>query len=188
MDDLRLFISVNIDNNQIKSKIAEFQEQVDVQGVKLVDPELFHFSLHFLGDISKELVPELNKVLSSIRQVPFSVGLQGIGVFPSLYNIKVIWAGVSAGSDELRNLKQQLDEPLEQLGFTIDSRPFTPHLTIGRVKFLNPENKSKLQKIISDYKATQFGSQEVLALNLMQSTLKPEGPNYQSLFRQDLKD
>lgn len=188
MDDLRLFISVNIDNQQIKSAISVFQHQLDFPGIRLVEPDLFHFSLHFLGDTSNDLLPKLTNVLSSVKQAPFTVSLNGVGVFPSLRNIKVIWAGVSAGSDELQSLKQQLEKPLEQLGFTVDPRPFTPHLTIGRVKFIKAENKPTIQKRIAENKSMNFGSQNVLAVHLMQSILRPEGPIYHSLVTQDLEE
>lgn len=188
MDDLRLFISVNITDSHIKSTIADVQKQCAFKGVKLVDPELFHFSLHFLGDTSESLIPELKKIIDSIKIAPFSVSLDGIGVFPALQNIKVIWAGVSTGSNELQLIKKQLDDPLEQLGFKIEKRPFTPHLTIARVKFIDPAHKSTLQKIILENKSKKIGNQQVLSIHLMQSILKPEGPSYQSLFQHDLSE
>ena len=186
MDTLRLFVSVNIDSPGIKASIREFQQQLDFKGIKVVDPDLFHFSLHFLGDTSKELIPQLASVLSSVKQVPFEVKLEQVGVFPSLHNIKVIWVGVSTGATELSSLKQQLDRPLQHLGFTIDERSFTPHLTVGRVKFINPDQKKKIQNIITSFEARNFGSQHIDSLHLMQSTLRPEGPSYQSLVTQEL--
>lgn len=186
LENLRLFISVNINDKQIKSALADVQSHLDFKGVKLVDPDLFHFSLHFLGDTSENLIPQLSQVISSVKSAPFTISLQGVGVFPSLQKIKVIWAGVSEGATELQSIKNQLDEPLEKLGFTVEKRPFTPHLTIGRVKFVDSAQKPALQKILLENQAKKLGSQQALSIHLMQSTLKPEGPSYQSLFRHDL--
>lgn len=186
MDDLRLFISVNIDTPQILAQIEKFQHLVQFKGVKLVDSSLFHFSLHFLGDTSQELIPKLEKVISSIKQESFTVTLKQAGVFPSAHNIKVIWVGVSEGLHELQSLHDQLIQPLQTLNFLIESREFIPHLTIGRVKFLDARSKKSIQDAITDYHSFIFGSQEVTAVHLMHSTLTPNGPIYQSIFSKDL--
>ena len=186
MDELRLFISVNIDSPKITSEIAKFQKKVSFRGVKVVKPDLFHFSLHFLGDTLKEVVPDIENIFSSIEQAPFTITMEGSGVFPSVHNIKVLWIGVSSGATELTSLQRQFTQPLEKLHFKIDSRPYSPHLTIGRVKFLNPESKKAIQEAVRDYQSVVFGSQEITKIHLMQSTLTPEGPIYQSLYSKDL--
>ncbi len=183
---MRLFISVNITSPDLKAAITHYQSRLDVRGVKLVEPELFHFSLHFLGDTASDVIPQLKEVLDEIKQEPFSLTLDHAGVFPNLRNIKVLWIGTSTGSEGLISLQQQLIQPLTDLQFTIDSRPYTPHLTIGRVKFLNADAKPKIQHAIKDHQSFLFGSQEVTQVHLMQSTLTPEGPIYQSLYTKDL--
>ena len=186
MDTMRLFIAVNIDSPDLRSSISHYQSRLDFRGVKLVDPELFHFSLHFLGETSSELIPQLNRVIDGITQTPFTLTLDHAGVFPNLRNIRVLWIGTSSGSEELIALQQQLIQPLQELQFSIDSRPYTPHLTIGRVKFLNAEAKPSIQHAVKDHESFLFGSQEVTQVHLMQSTLTPEGPIYQSLYTKDL--
>ena len=186
MNNLRLFIAVAIDEPSLTTNLAKFQKLINLQGITLVTPELFHFSLHFLGDTAKEVLPDLQKIINTINQDKFTITLTGCGVFPSLNNIKVVWAGVQSGTNELISLQQQLSKPLEQLGFKLDTRPYSPHLTLGRVKFLKPENKKLLQRIISENKGVQFGSQTISTVHLMQSTLTPTGPIYQSLFHKDL--
>lgn len=186
MDTLRLFISVNIDSPELLEFIAKFQEGLAVRGVRLVEPQLFHFSLHFLGDTASDLIPSLQQALEGIEQVPFSVTMDHAGVFSSLRDIRVIWVGVSQGADELASLQKQLIAPLKELGFKIDTRAYTPHLTVGRVKFLDPENKRKVQQAVREYQTASFGTQEVSHIHLMQSTLTPQGPIYQSIYSKDL--
>ena len=186
MDKLRLFVSVPVDNSDVTANIASLQEQFNVQGVKLVNPQLFHFSLHFLGDTAQELIPELQEIISKMQHSPFTLSLEQCGVFPNIHNIKVIWIGVSSGTQELISLQQQLIEPLKELNLKLDDRKYTPHLTIGRVKFLKPGSKHAVQEVIRDNQSTKFGSQKVTHLHLMQSTLTPEGPIYKSLFSKEL--
>ena len=188
MADLRLFISVPLNAPTLTAAISSFQQQLDFPGIKLVKPDLFHFSLHFLGDTDAQLVPKLEEAFVGIKEAPFTVTLDQAGVFPSLQNIKVLWVGVSNGSDSLQSLHQQFKNPLEELGFHIDTRPYTPHVTIGRVKFLNPNHKSSVQQAIRTHKNTTFGTQEVSSIHLMQSTLTPQGPIYQPIISQDLSD
>lgn len=185
MDSLRLFIAVNIDSPEIISQLSKFQSLLKFKGIKLVNPSLFHFSLHFLGDTSTELIPQLQEAISSVDQPPFTVQLENSGVFPSYNNIRVIWAGVSNGSAELNTLHDLLIPPLQDLNFQIDSR-FSAHLTLARVKFLDAQSKQKVQHSLTEYKSYVFGAQEITKLHLMQSTLTPEGPIYQSIFSKDL--
>ena len=186
MDKLRLFISVPIDDPDIINPIVSFQDKLEVRGVKLVNPKLFHFSLHFLGDTDTDFIPKLEHCIANLQQNPFTLTLERTGVFPNLHNIKVIWIGVSKGSQELISLQEQLIEPLKELDFKLDDRSYTPHLTIGRVKFLNPGSKRSIQQTIRDHQSSQFGSQVIKHMHLMQSILTPEGPIYKSLFLKEL--
>jgi len=188
MDELRLFISVNLDSSEIQSAIGKFQKNFIYNGIKLVKPDQFHLTLHFLGDSSHEIIPKLGQVLSSLKMHPFTLKVEKTGVFPSLHNIKVLWVGISEGSAELQSLQKQLSEPLAALGYTIESRPFTPHLTIGRVKFIKPDQKSAIQKTLNQSAQLIFGSQQITEIHLMQSTLTPQGSIYQSLITQELKE
>lgn len=186
MDTLRLFIAVPITDATIVSNLIAFQETFAVPGVRQVKPDLFHFSLHFLGDTDQSLLNDLQSIITSVSAEKFTVTLSGCGVFPGLQNIKVIWAGVTVGVQQLITIQQQLSKPLEEVGFQLDQRPFSPHLTLGRVKFLKPDGKKTIQQTIKDHKTKLFGSQEVTSVHLMQSTLTPKGSIYSSLFQKDL--
>jgi 2'-5' RNA ligase len=187
MTSLRLFISVNIDSPSVISKITEFQELFSFPGIKVVSPELLHFSLHFLGDTDESLIPDLSDLLSSITHPKsFTVSLVGCGSFPNEKSFKILWLGVSSGSSELLSLNKSLTGPLQELGFHLDSRPYNPHLTIARVKFITPKEKQLLQQTLLEKKNLSFGQQQISQVHLMQSTLTPQGPVYQSLFHKDL--
>ncbi len=65
---------------------------------------------------------------------PFTLGLSGIGFFPSAAKPRVLWIGTDGGGDKLLDVYQYLENCLEHDGFDRDAKPFSPHLTIGRVK------------------------------------------------------
>lgn len=186
MENLRLFLAVTIDSQPLVAKLTQFQEQFDFQGIKLVEPNLFHFSIYFLGDTSTDLVSDLEEIISSINVAPFTAIIKGSGVFRNLQNITVIWAGLTTGTDELNSIKNQMLDPLEKIGFQLNTRSSSHHLTLARVKFLKPDVKKQVQSIITANTEKDFGSQEITQVHLMQSTLTPTGPIYRSLFHKDL--
>ena len=62
----------------------------------------------------------------------FEVAVKGVGVFPDLEHIRIVWAG--ADSESMIRLAGIVDDSMNKVGFGKESRPFTPHLTLGRVK------------------------------------------------------
>jgi 2'-5' RNA ligase len=175
----RGFIAVDI---PVSPKIKEYEDAIHTSGanVKLVEPDNIHITLKFLGDVQEELTDKLEEIVSTAvqDQKPFTVKLQGTGVFPNLNYIKVIWIGIEDG-EPLTAIAASIDEQLSNLGFKKDARPFSPHLTIGRVR--NARNKQELLQIIQRYETTEFSTLFVEAVELKQSTLTPQGPIYKTL-------
>ena len=101
MVSLRLFIAVPVNDQTMLSNLANFQQSFNYQGIRQVKPDLFHFSLHFLGDTEESLVQDIQEVINAILAERFTITLKGAGVFPNLHNIKVIWAGVQSGVEQL---------------------------------------------------------------------------------------
>lgn len=104
--------------------------------VRWTRPENIHLTLKFLGDIREEDLYSIRAALGKAcaGHAPFGVCLAGLGAFPSARRAQVLWVGVSEGLGQLRSLATDLDAALESLGFGRESRPYTPHLTVGRVR------------------------------------------------------
>jgi len=148
--------------------------------MKLVELKNFHLTLKFLGNTRAEILPEIVSVMKgSVEGIePFTMTLRGVGVFPSIQHIKVIWVGIHGG-ERLSQIAGFLDEELKQLGFKREKREFRPHATIARMK--GKRGKERIQEIIKANRETLFGQQLVDGIRLKKSVLTPEGPIYSVL-------
>lgn len=169
----RLFVAVPI-TEEIKGRITPLREELKVSGadLKLVALENLHFTLKFLGDVNESKIPEIVEKLSLLQRKPFSLSLCGVGVFPSLERINVVWIGVE--SPELESLMQKINLSLNY--FRKEEHEETPHLTIARVK--SGRNKEKLPSLAEKYKNTLFGEMMIGRIILYESELGKEGPKY----------
>ena len=104
--------------------------------------------------------------------------VEGLGAFPNLRRVQVVWVGLSGDIDTLGKLQQQLELNLEKLGFSPESRAFTPHLTLGRVNNqVSPDERQVLGRRIAE---TEFeaGNFRGSAISLMRSQLTRQGAIY----------
>jgi len=178
---IRSFIAVDLDDAGIKEKIVNAQkdlEQTDAD-LKLVEPGIMHFTLRFLGEIPESTVQKVKEILDGVHFQPFEVQFLGLGAFPNLNRINVIWVGIVHGHEELRGIFEQVEPKLRQTGMAPDNKGFSPHLTIARVR--SGRNKAALAEVVSKMKDLAFGSMPVTAVRLKKSTLTPKGPIYTTI-------
>ncbi|CAB3288339.1 RNA 2',3'-cyclic phosphodiesterase [Methanocaldococcus lauensis] len=168
---MRLFIAIDIPE-ELKEKIATFQKQIKMKGIKLVEKENLHITVKFLGDVDENLLSKILDLDLSIK--PIKIKLNQLNVFPNMNYIRVIWIG--AYGENLIKIFEDVDKKLANLGFKKE-REYVPHLTIGRVKFI--ENKKQLKNKIEKFKDIDFGEFEAKKLKLYKSTLTPSGPIYE---------
>jgi RNA 2',3'-cyclic 3'-phosphodiesterase len=181
MEDIRAFIAIELPE-EIKKQLTELETRLQVKKypAKWVVPGNIHLTLKFLGDISVDSVPNIREVMEEavLYSAPFSLGVSGVGVFPNIRRIQIIWAGVNGELDNLIELQKKLDTGLESLGFAPESRPFTAHLTLARMRDeASPVERETAGKIIESiqFDASKF---QVEAIHLIKSELKREGPVY----------
>lgn len=173
---IRTFISVNLPP-EIKEKIGEVVKDFDIKGIKVVDPELVHVTLKFLGPVEESRIGGIEATLGKVKAMPFEARFRSIGGFPGSRNPRVIWIGAEGNFD---GLSRQVEDAMEGIGFERECR-FQPHVTIGRVKFPSPEQKQKLPKLFEKYKDYYAGSMIVSKIYLMKSALSRRGPTYEVL-------
>lgn len=101
-------------------------------GVRPVKDSQFHLTLHFLGDVPAGEVTRLTTAMAGIVFSPFALSIAGVGRFPSQGRASVLWAGVSPCS-ALVDLHRELGRALTAVGFAIERRPYTPHVTLARL-------------------------------------------------------
>jgi len=176
---IRTFIAVDIASTPAMTAFAEAIKKTGAD-VKLVEPQNIHITLKFLGDTDEQLLPDLEEI---IRQAvvgvrPFSINLQGSGVFPNRDYLKVIWVGIVAG-EQMETIGGRIEAGCADLGFMKERRAFSPHLTVGRVR--TARNKPQLLDVVDGFKETMFATQDVHAVVLKRSVLSPSGPTYTTL-------
>jgi 2'-5' RNA ligase len=123
-----------------------------------------------------------DKVFEEMKKIqfsPFNVHINGLGVFPSLSYPRVVWAGITEGTDQLRNVFTQLETKIQSLGFTPDPKGFSPHLTIARVR--SARNKPQLAECTTKNAKYEVGTVKAQCLRLKKSELTPKGPIYSTL-------
>ena len=135
--------------------------------------------MRFLGDISPSMVDSVHEVIKKVAFSAFNCEIRGLGAFPNVRYARVVWAGIKKGADELRNIFEQFEPNLRQLGFKPDSKGFSPHLTLARAK--TGRNKDELARYIQESADYSFGVVKADCLRLKQSVLTPRGPVYSTL-------
>ena len=178
---VRGFLAFDIENEGVRKNLTDTQRLVAQTGadLKLVEPENIHMTVRFLGDSTLNIADKVFEEMKKVEFTPFDVQISGVGVFPSLSNPRVVWAGISKGADQLRNIFSQLEPRLQGLGFTPDPKGFSPHLTIARVR--SARNKAELAEFIQKNADFDFGTVRAECLRLKRSELTPKGPIYSTL-------
>ena len=183
---MRAFVGIDIDE-AVRQNLVAAQRQLASTGaqLKLVEPENIHVTMKFLGDIREDQVGAITEALRAAVEgfKPFEINVQGVGAFPNLGYIKVIWAGVSDGREQIISIQRHIDQNLAKLGFRPE-RDFVPHLTLARAK--SAAGKEKLAAFLKNMTNAEFGSSRADAIELKQSTLTPKGPIYSTLARVEL--
>ncbi len=179
---IRSFISIDLTAKELLDRLAELQRQLSGSeaDLKPIKPENIHFTLRFLGDVDPSTLEAVRRDMATVKFNTFNMNLRGVGVFPNLNRINVIWVGVSKGEDEVRMLSAKLESALKGTGLRPDTKGFTPHLTVARVR--TGRNKDRLAAIVSQLKEYEVGSMDVTSIRLKKSVLTPQGPIYSTIF------
>ncbi len=178
---IRSFIAFDINNPSVLQKFKEVQDLLIKTGadLRLVEPRNIHITLRFLGDIPASRVDPLLEGMKTVDFSAFDCEVRGLGVFPDMRYARVVWAGIKKGSDELKSVATQLESQLCKLGFRADTKGFSPHLTLARVK--TGRNKDQLARSIQELADYDFGIVKADCLRLKKSVLTPKGPIYSTL-------
>jgi RNA 2',3'-cyclic 3'-phosphodiesterase len=149
--------------------------------VAWVAPGNLHLTLKFLGAVPETRIESIAGALSaaSLEANPFQARIRGLGAFPSAGRPRVVWAGVTEGAAEMIDLARRVDTALAALGLPRDERPFSPHVTLGRVR--RPGRNLALTDALGSATAREFGQMRVPSASLMRSELGPRGARYTEL-------
>ncbi|GAA0224142.1 RNA 2',3'-cyclic phosphodiesterase [Haladaptatus pallidirubidus] len=180
---MRLFVSIDLPNSLAES-VAGVQDRFrDADGLTFTDPQQAHVTLKFLGDVDEDRIPAIENTLESAVESdidfgPFDATVGGLGVFPSLDYISVVWVGVDDGAEEMRLLHNAVESRVYDLGFEPEDNDFVPHMTIARMQHAG--GKKLVQDTVRELKP-EIGEMEVEAIRLTKSELTDEGPEYSTV-------
>jgi len=180
---LRTFIGVDLPD-ALKGVLASLLDELKIQQLKQVERENLHVTMLFLGDITTEKINYVKELLSGISHKQFKISINELGVF-SPNRPHVLFACIKEGADELRSIYKVLYDGLKSNRFALEDRPYTPHITLARIKWLDADSKKRLFEFIDAHKE-QFGEFYCNNLALKQSSLTEKGPIYRNIFEKRL--
>lgn len=183
MQTKRTFIALDFPleiRQKIRDITAYFKTQLPPGLIKWVDPDNMHLTLKFMGETPPEKLADIKHAIYQLGAVfpVFSIEIEDLGMYPNSKHPRVIWLGIK-GENNLITLHNQLDQALNQIGIQPEKRPFSPHLTIARVRrSANQDSVLQIGKTLSQFKVSHLGTVHVHEIVYYQSDLTPQGPNY----------
>jgi 2'-5' RNA ligase len=157
-----------------KLKINADQRQLDI---RWTPPGNYHVTLVFLGNTEENKIEEIEKITQEVAEKipPFPLKISDVGAFPDEFSSRVLFFGVQ-NSKRLRFLQSELQEKISNHGYNLDSREYSPHLTIGRLR-----NPHKTRDMISPFVRKQIAKIQVTEIVLYESVGAVPFPTYKPL-------
>lgn len=187
---MRLFIGVELDDGvtaaaadaalALRARLGSIAPGFTA---RWIDRANLHITLWFIGEVVDERAAAIAEALRSPFDVaPFRLDLEGAGVFPPSGAPRVLWIGTTTGTEPMRELYRRIEKRLVPLGFPAERRPYTPHLTIARVKDPGRASGRDIRQAIAAVPAI-CGASAVKAVTLFRSRLSPRGATYEPQLR-----
>ncbi|MFB6086217.1 MAG: RNA 2',3'-cyclic phosphodiesterase [Halodesulfurarchaeum sp.] len=181
---MRLFVSVDLPD-RLAAPIADLQAKFEpASGLSFTDPEQAHLTLKFLGETDPDRIDDIEAALeSAVADAdvdPFEATFEGLGVFPSMEYVSVVWLGVGQGAAAFERLQTSIEERLVNRGFDPEEHDFTPHVTLARMNHAG--GKELVQELVRTEDPT-VGTMTVEEVRLTESDLTADGPVYETIHR-----
>jgi 2'-5' RNA ligase len=186
MNVIRAFIAISLSEEVHKGLdqvLRDLRGRQTGGAVRWVPGENIHLTIKFLGDVSLASLEMLTTMLQSeaARHPQFEFSVGGLGAFPTPRRPRVVWVGIEAPA-ELASLQRGVETEMARLGYAPEDRPFSPHLTLGRVtRNAGSDDLHRLSQILETYKVGFLGVTRVQAIYLFRSDLQPSGAVYTCL-------
>ena len=139
-----------------------------------------HITTKFIGEWPEERLAELKSALAAVPgRAPIDLCLHRLGFFPDARRPRAFWVGIDAPG--LTSLAADTDRAAGGLGIAPESRPFSPHLTLARIRDRDQLDLQGLHRAIAGLPSTEFGSFQARSFCLYLSQLRPSGSVYTKL-------
>ena len=184
---MRLFVAADLPK-EVRARLAEMQRALaDLPlPVRWVAPGGVHLTLKFLGEAAPGRRAAIEAALAApaATLAPFRLAASGVGTFPERGAPRVIWVGLEGDVAAARRLQEAVEAAVAPLGFARDDHPFTPHLTLGRVKGPGRGDPRPVLARLGPEGASEFLVHDYV---LFESRLGSGGASYTPLARYPLR-
>ncbi len=186
-ESIRTFIAIEVGDahHRALSDLQErFKRERGARAVRWVAPGNIHLTVKFLGDVESDRLPDLQRAVADAcaGSAPFLLNIAGAGAFPNTQRPNVVWVGIGGDVERAASLAQKIDDACAALGFAREARPFSPHLTLGRVKRdVSPADRRAVGEMIANASVGALGEVRVEHVSVIKSDLKLGGPVYTRL-------
>jgi 2'-5' RNA ligase len=187
-------------DDELRAALAKAQAglrgSLSPRSVRWVQPEGIHLTLKFLGDTPLEKVEGVQAALlrAAGQIAPFTFTIGGVGCFPNTRQPRVVWVGVHELTGSLDRLWKAVESHVAPLGFPTEKRPFSPHLTLGRVQRVASSSEVReIGQVVAATTASEVSAagalaeMSVTAVAYIKSDLQPVGAVYTRLFEAELR-
>lgn len=188
---MRLFVAVEI-APAVAAAAAALIERLRERAKRLaprsritwVPADRLHVTVRFIGNVDADRADAVGQVLAPpLGQAPFDLTLAGVRSFPPKGPPRVLSSGVTDGREPLVAIEERVSERLARVGIAAEPRPYTPHLTLARVREAGGLRPAALLEATGE---ATLGTTTVEAITLFESRLSPTGPTYVALQRTSL--
>jgi 2'-5' RNA ligase len=175
---IRAFIALDL-SSEISQRLdqisSDLKKRLPPNVVRWVPAQNIHLTLKFLGDVSTTNLVSLQNMLQveSDNILPFELSVGSVGAYPNLHRPRVVWVGVTA-PEALSALQHNIEMAANRLGYPLEDRLFSPHLTLGRVnRNVSSGDLQQVGQVLSGYNIGFIGAVQLTAVHLYRSDLSP---------------
>ncbi|HEX4455858.1 MAG TPA: RNA 2',3'-cyclic phosphodiesterase [Kofleriaceae bacterium] len=181
-DAQRLFLGVRV-SVATANALAQCAEQLARRAkdsgidIRWLPPTSYHVTLKFLGWVHADAIAAIRDAAATAiaGTPPFRFRTSRLGAFGSLEAASVVWAGIEA-SEPMMKLAASIDRAMSEIGFAIETRPFTAHVTLGRLRETRP-----VRDVVLPMSEQMFSETRVDHVTLYESETKPTGSAYKEI-------
>lgn len=182
---MRAFVALPVSPGLVEALTrlqTELAAALPARTVRWVRRDQWHLTLKFLGNVPSDHLAELTAVVRTAcaEATALALNVSGIGVFPEGRPPRVVWAGIAGQTDRLLTLQQRIEVATRGFGEASDTRPFQPHLTLGRVLAVGPE-AARVAAGLARRRIGLVGDWPATEVRLIRSQLATTGATYSDL-------
>jgi RNA 2',3'-cyclic 3'-phosphodiesterase len=191
---MRLFVGVELpdpERERAAAAAADLRARIEraarAARLRWEDAAKLHVTLWFIGEVDDARAAAIRESLGRPFETPrFQLQLGGAGVFPPGGAPRVVWLGLRLGADDLASVHRELHDRLVPLGLTAESRPYSAHVTVARVREVAPAAARRIREEIARCRIDSRPC-DIDAVTLFRSRLSPKCSQYEPLLRVPLK-